>query len=188
MTMILSALLVLTQLSAAPQSNDLEMSLVKTLSEAEVQSLLEILKDLSTDVPKGAPPIFDLAQFQSLDAEAKATLLPKLKKHKFTLDSFTEAMTALFSAYFTEFPQELDFLLPTLKDPAVVAWCKAPGRPKADVKKLRKKIRELQGNKGFMLAQLELTTSPANQALIRRLEKQIQKTLRDLKSTFESQK
>ena len=118
----------------------------------------------------------------------KSRVMPKLKKHRFTLDSFTESMTALFSAYFTEFPAELDFLLPTLKDPAVVAWCKAPGRPKADIKKLRKKIRELQDNKGFMLAQLELTTSAANQALIRSLEKPIQKTLRDLKSTFTGQK
>jgi len=188
MTMIFSALLVLTQLSAATQSVELEMSLVKTLSKSEVLSLLEVLSDLSQEIASDAPPIFDLGQFQSLDAETKATLLPKLKRHGLTLDSFTEGMTALFSAYFTTYPEELESLLPKLKDPAVVAWCKAPGRAKADVKKLRKKIRELQDNKGFMLAQLELTSSAPNQTLIRELQTQIQKTLKKLKSTLEVQK
>ena len=89
-------------------------------------------------------------------------------------------MTALFSAYFTEFPEELDKLLPTLNDPIVVAWCKTPGRSKTDIKKLRKKIRELQDNKGFMLAQLELTTSSANQALVAKLKPTISATSRAL--------
>lgn len=186
--MLLSALLVLTQLPANVQGNDLEMSFVKTLTEKEVGDLLQILTDLSRDIPKDTPPIFDFDQFQTLDSETKAKLLPKLKKYQLTLDSFTEAMTALFSAYFTEYPKELESLLPTLDDPIVVAWCKSPGRAKADVKKLRKKIRELQDNKGFMLAQLELTTSAENQALMRKLQKKIHSTLTELKRTFEGQK
>jgi len=188
MTLIFSALLVLTQLSADPQGDDLALSLVKTLSKSEVLNLLDVLNDLSQDVAEDAPPIFDLGQFQSLDADTKAKLLPKLKKRGLDLDSFTEGMTALFSAYFTTYPEELESLLPTLKDPAVVSWCKAPGRPKAEIKKLRKKIRELQDSKGFMLAQLELTSTAANQALIRKLKTNVQNTLKKLKSTFEAQK
>ena len=188
MTLILSALLVAAQLPAASDDNDLEMALVKTLTAAEVKSLLEILTTLTDDIPDDAPPVFDFGQFQSLDGETKAKLLPRLKKRNFTLDSFTESMTALFSAYFTEFPEELDKLLPTLKDPIVVAWCKTPGRPKADIKKLRKKIRELQDNKGFMLAQLELTTSSANQALVAKLKPTISATLARIKRTFERRK
>ena len=188
MTMILSALLVAAQLPVASEANDLEMTLVKTLTSTEVKSLLEILTTLTDDIPKDAPPVFDFGQFQSLDSETKAKLLPKLKKRDFTLDSFTESLTALFSAYFTEFPEELDNLLPTLDDPIVVAWCKAPGRPKAEIKKLRKKIRELQDNKGFMLAQLELTTSSANQALVTKLKPTISATLTRIKRTFERHK
>ena len=188
MTLILSALLVAAQLPVASDANDLEMALVKTLTQKEVKSLLEILTTFTDDIPKDAPPVFDFGQFQSLDGETKAKLLPKLKKRNFTLDSFTESMTALFSAYFTEFPEELDKLLPTLNDPIVVAWCKTPGRSKTDIKKLRKKIRELQDNKGFMLAQLELTTSSANQALVAKLKPTISATLARIKRTFERQK
>ena len=109
MMLILSALLLSAQLPSATQSNELDASFVKTLTKSDVVSLLEILVELSSEVPDDAPPIFDLAQFQTLDASTKATLIPKLKKHSFTLDSFTESLTALFSAYFTAFPSELDF-------------------------------------------------------------------------------
>ena len=96
MTLILSALLVAAQLPVASDANDLEMALVKTLTQKEVKSLLEILTTFTDDIPKDAPPVFDFGQFQSLDGETKAKLLPKLKKRNFTLDSFTESMTALF--------------------------------------------------------------------------------------------
>ena len=188
MMLILSALLLSAQLPCATQSNELDASFVKTLTKGDVVSLLEILVELSSEVPDDAPPIFDLAQFQTLDASTKATLIPKLQKHSFTLDSFTESLTALFSAYFTAFPSELDALLPTLNHPAVVKWCKKPGRPKQDIKALRKKIRELQDNKGFMLAQLELTNSAANQSLVTEHHKTIQKVLMQLKRTFEDRK
>ena len=59
---------------------------------------------------------------------------------------------------------------------------------KTEIKKLRKKIRELQDNKGFMLAQLELTTSSANQALVAKLKPTISATLARIKRTFERQK
>lgn len=186
--LILSALLLSAQLPASTQSNELDPSFVKTLTKSEIASLLQLMVELSADIPDDAPPIFDIAQFQTFDDATKNKLLPKLKRYSLTLDSFAESLTALFSAYFTAFPDELDALLPTLDHPAVMRWCKKPGRPKKDIKALRKKIRELQDNKGFMLAQLELTNSAANQTLVTQHQAAIRKTLKKLKRTFEERK
>ena len=52
MTLILSALLVAAQLPVASDANDLEMALVKTLTQKEVKSLLEILTTFTDDIPE----------------------------------------------------------------------------------------------------------------------------------------
>ena len=78
MTLILSALLVAAQLPAASDTNDLEMALVKTLTQRKLKVSRNI-NDLNYDIPHDAPPVFDFGQFQSLDSETKAKLLPRLK-------------------------------------------------------------------------------------------------------------